>query len=85
MGTLNIRTIGDLFRLGALLLATCRACGHTGRFHAGEMIVFLGAGRWLDDLPLVCSACGSRDVAATADQASLLADRQRSAKPKSLT
>jgi hypothetical protein len=49
------------------------------------MIVFLGAGRRLDDLPLVCSACGSRDVAATADQASLLAGRQRPAKPKSLT
>ena len=49
------------------------------------MIVFLSAGRRLDDLPLVCSACGLKDVAATADQASFLAGRQRPAKPKSLT
>jgi hypothetical protein len=49
------------------------------------MIVFLGAGWRLDDLPLVCSACGSKDAAATADQASLLTGRQRPAKPKSVT
>lgn len=84
MGARTLRTIGDLFRLGALLLAACRSCGHSARFHPGDMIAFLGAGRHLDALPLVCSRCGSRDVAATADRDSLLKDRHRPGKPEPL-
>jgi hypothetical protein len=48
------------------------------------MIVFFGAGRRLDRLPLVCRECGSKDIDARADHQSLLADRHRPAKPTPL-
>jgi RNase P subunit RPR2 len=84
MGAVNIETLGDLMRHRALLRATCRACGHTGRFDPGQMIIFYGDGRRLDRLTLVCRECGSRDVDARADHDSLLVDRHRPAKPKPL-
>jgi hypothetical protein len=67
-----------------LLRATCRACEHTGLFDPGQMIVFFGASRRLDKLPLVCRECGSKDVSAKADHDSLLAYRPRPSKPTPL-
>jgi hypothetical protein len=84
MGAVNVRTIADLMRLGALLHVTCRSCGHEARFHARDVVAFVGAGRELHTLRLVCSRCGSRKVETTADRDSLLADRHRPVKPKPL-
>lgn len=84
MGAVNFRTIADLMRLGALLQVTCRACGHGGKFNAGDMVAFFGAGREIHSIPFRCRQCGSRDVAAHADHETLLVNRPRPAKPKSL-
>ncbi|EWY35817.1 hypothetical protein N825_34210 [Skermanella stibiiresistens SB22] len=81
MGAANIHTIGDLMRQGALLHVTCRSCGHDARFEARDFVAFVGAGRSLDRLPLVCSDCGSKDVTATADRDTLLEQRHRPARP----
>jgi DNA-directed RNA polymerase subunit RPC12/RpoP len=82
MGAVNIETVGDLMRHRTLLRVTCRACGHTGLFDPRDMIIFFGAGRRLDRLPLVCRECGSRDIDSRPDHESLLAYRDRPAKPK---
>src|SRR5262245_27892943 len=51
------------------------AAQYGGCFHSGEMTVMLaialwGADRRLDELPLRCSACGSRNVDVRSDQPS---------------
>jgi hypothetical protein len=82
MGAVNIETVGDLMRHRTLLQVTCRCCGRTGLFEPRDIVSFFGAGRRLDRLPLVCRECGSRDIEAKPDHESLLAYRDRPAKPK---
>jgi hypothetical protein len=81
MGAVNIETVGDLMRHRTLLQVTCRCCGHAALFEPRDMVLFLGAGRRLDRLPLVCRECDSRDIDRRLDHETLLTCRHRLAKP----
>jgi hypothetical protein len=82
MGVVNIEIVGDLMRQRTLLRVTCRGCGHAALFEPRDMVLFFGAGRRLDRLPLVCREFGSRDIDRRPDHQTLLAYRDRPAKPK---
>jgi hypothetical protein len=74
---MNIETIGGVMRHQAMLRDACRACGHGGLLDPHSMVAFVGAGRRVDKLLLVCRECDPKDFDAQVH-------RHRSAKPTPL-
>lgn len=59
-------TIGELFRSGQGLSATCAVCLHSGRLDLARLLQLLGDDHACSEAALrerlQCSVCGSRDV-----------------------
>ena len=72
MGHKRTDTLGDLAKLGALVMFRCRGCGHVGRFRAADLAAFYGFARRPERIRARCTGCDGTDIDVEPDWGEIL-------------
>lgn len=72
MGTKRLDTLGELARHGVNIPVLCRKCRRFVEVSPSPLALRFGWGRWPEDVPWRCSACGARGKAVAVGRAARL-------------